>query len=411
MPAASAQFPNYMQIAPKLSHRVWRVLRWVSVPTLVGIAILLLVEPGTGLDLWWGILIPSLPLLWLVAPGIWRNVCPLAATNQVPRTAGVSRAATAPQWFRHAAPLVGMGLFFAAVTARPIVFNDSGPATAALILGALAGALAGGYLLKGKSGWCSSICPMLPVQRLYGQTPFVLERNDHCRPCVGCTRNCYDFNPRPAYLADLHEADVHYVATRKLFVGAFPALVVAYFTAPDPSAAGIAEHVARMALAIGAGIGSFFALEAILRVSAARLAAVYGGAAITLFYWYGAEVVAGTIAGGPRPWIVWPLRLAVAALAAIWIVRTWRQEERFHATAAAAGDDGSIRLGPAAQAAAAATDGVEVAFEHDGPRIVARRGASLLEIAEANGQPIEAGCRMGVCGADPVAVLAGAEHL
>src|SRR3712207_8158040 len=42
-----------------------------------------------------------------------------------------------------------------------------------------AGALTGGYLLKGKSGWCSSICPMLPVQRLYGQTPFVLERNDH----------------------------------------------------------------------------------------------------------------------------------------------------------------------------------------------------------------------------------------
>ena len=32
---------------------------------------------------------------------------------------------------------------------------------------------------------------------------------------------------------------------------------------------------------------------------------------------------------------------------------------------------------------------------------------SLLEIAEANGMEIEAGCRMGICGADPVAIKDG----
>ena len=37
-----------------------------------------------------------------------------------------------------------------------------------------------------------------------------------------------------------------------------------------------------------------------------------------------------------------------------------------------------------------------------------RVGLSLLEVAERNGQAIEAGCRMGVCGADPIAVLDGA---
>ncbi len=57
-------------------------------------------------------------------------------------------------------------------------------------------------LLKGKSGWCSTICPLLPVQRIYGQTPFALVANAHCQPCVGCLTNCYDFNPRAAYLAD-----------------------------------------------------------------------------------------------------------------------------------------------------------------------------------------------------------------
>ena len=118
MSAGAQRFPNYTQIAPKVSHGAWRVLRLLSVPTLVGIAILLLVDPTDGLKLWWGLLIPGLPLLWLVAPGIWRNVCPLAATNQLPRTAGFSRAKTAPAWFRRAAPLIGMGLFVGAVLSR-----------------------------------------------------------------------------------------------------------------------------------------------------------------------------------------------------------------------------------------------------------------------------------------------------
>ena len=71
-------------------------------------------------------------------------------------------------------------------------------------------------VLKGKSGWCSTICPLLPVQRIYGQTPFALVANSHCQPCVGCVKNCYDFNPRAAYLADLNDADRYWSGYRKL---------------------------------------------------------------------------------------------------------------------------------------------------------------------------------------------------
>ena len=31
--------------------------------------------------------------------------------------------------------------------------------------------------------------------------------NNHCQPCVGCAKSCYDFNPRVAYLADLNDSD------------------------------------------------------------------------------------------------------------------------------------------------------------------------------------------------------------
>src|SRR5262249_40924649 len=46
-----------------------------------------------------------------------------------------------------------------------------------------------------------------------------------------------------------------------------------------------------------------------------------------------------------------------------------------------------------------------------GPTVLARPGDSLLRIAEANQLPLESGCQMGVCGADPVRILAGAENL
>ena len=42
----------------------------------------LVVSPDDGLFVLWKLIIPVLPLLWLVAPGLWRNVCPLSAPTR-----------------------------------------------------------------------------------------------------------------------------------------------------------------------------------------------------------------------------------------------------------------------------------------------------------------------------------------
>ncbi len=390
-------FPNYTQIEDVLPHAAWRAIRVASVLFTLGICALLVADPATGLDLWWGLLVPLLPLVWFVAPGLWRNVCPLAATNQVPRVLGFTRGITAPAWFRTYAPIVGIAVFLLAVFSRPLLFEDSGPATAALIGGALVAAFAGGYVLKGKSGWCSSLCPMLPVQRMYGQTPFATVPNSHCHPCVGCTKNCYDFNPKVAFLADIHDGDRQWSTTRKLFVAAFPGLVIAFFTVPEPGAAG--EHLARMALAVAASAGSFLALEALLPATVPKLAAVYAAVAINLFYWWAAP--------GPD-WIAWPLRALVLALTVEWLRRTFAKERVFLERQGLPTPPRVARLGRGARRAL--DGGPEVAFE-DGPRIVAKPGTPLLDLAESADQPIEAGCRMGVCGADPVSVISGMENL
>lgn len=55
-------------------------------------------------------------------------------------------------------------------------------------------------------------------------------------------------------------------------------------------------------------------------------------------------------------------------------------------------------------------DKVEVVFS-SGPTVLVKLGETLLRVAEANQVPLESGCRMGLCGADPVRILAGAENL
>jgi NAD(P)H-nitrite reductase large subunit/ferredoxin len=53
---------------------------------------------------------------------------------------------------------------------------------------------------------------------------------------------------------------------------------------------------------------------------------------------------------------------------------------------------------------------VSVAFKN-GPTVMVKKGDKLLDIAEASQVPIEHGCRMGMCGSDPVRILEGEENL
>jgi nitrite reductase (NADH) large subunit len=53
---------------------------------------------------------------------------------------------------------------------------------------------------------------------------------------------------------------------------------------------------------------------------------------------------------------------------------------------------------------------VSVAFR-PGPTVLAKVGDKLLDIAEASQVPMESGCRMGMCGSDPVRILEGEDNL
>src|SRR3954447_24166998 len=317
-------FPVYTEMRTRVPLRVWQAVRIVSVLAYLALCVALFVRPAGGLFVFFGVIVPLLPITFFVAPGLWRNICPLAAANQVPRVLGFTRALTTPEGFRRRAFLVAMVLFFGIAGARLALFTGSGLATGVLLSVIIASAFVGGLLFKGKSGWCSQICPLLPLQRVYGQTPFVRVPNSHCRPCVACTKNCFDFQPISAYQADLHEDDPAWTAPRKLFVAALPGFVLGFFTLLH-STAPVWSVYGQLALFFIGSVGIFFAVQALLPLSTAVTIALWGSAAINVFYWFAGVTLANsfaTITGIQAPWLRWPIRALVLVLSLFWIART-----------------------------------------------------------------------------------------
>jgi len=411
---ATQLFPNYKQIPTRVSRPVWQALRIVSVIFALSVVALLILRPEQGLFVFWSLLVPSLPLVFFAAPGLWRNLCPLSAMNQVPRVFGFTRGLTLSPWLKEYAFVFGITILCIAVPTRHLLMNHDGLASAALIVSALALAFFGGLLFKGKSGWCSTFCPLLPVQRLYGQTPMVLIPNSHCEPCVGCTKNCYDFNPQAAYLADQYDDDPHYRGYRRFFAGAFPGLILAYFTTVPGQESALALY-GRFATTVIVSVGLFYFLDTFVKLTRAKLTAVYAVLALNLFYWFvmpPLTVAWASLAGlQPAPWLAPALQGVLVAASVWWLARSFRHERMFRR--AAAGSQ-VVALSDNAKRALSSQDaggGPEVTFKPGDIRIIAQKGKTLLEVAEANSMPIEAGCRMGMCGADPITVLDHMDNL
>lgn len=410
-------FPNYIQLRTRsrLPARLWPWMRAGSVAVTLVLVAVLIILPQTGLFVFWRLLIPLLPLLFLIAPGLWRNICPLAASNQTPRVFSFTRGLTPPAWLKEYGYVIGFSAFFLLASSRKWLFNYDGLATALLLLAALAAAFVGGLLFKGKSGWCSSLCPLLPVQRLYNQTPFVTVANSHCTPCVGCTKNCYDFNPSVAALADLYDDDRYYSGYRKFFAAALPGFILAYFTLPDPAMSDVPSMYLWFALYMLVSVGVFFVLDAFLKVTTNTLTTLCGVAALNLFYWFGLpawlNAVGGLFGATPPAWIAWLGQATILVLTVIWVARTYAKEPLFLGQVM---QQEETRIAPgAARVLRKATQQAkaEITFMPSEVRVLAESNRTLLEIAESNNQPLEAGCRMGMCGADPVVILSGMEHL
>ena len=412
---APRPFPPYTELPRRVPRRAWRYVRLLSLAGYAALVVTLFADPADGLSALWNVIIPLLPALFFVAPGVWRNLCPLAAANQTPRVLGLTRGLKAPRWLAERGHFVAITGFLVAVGLRKAVLNTHAFVLALVLIAVITTALVAGLTYRGKSGWCSSICPLLPVQRLYGQTPFVTSPNSHCDPCVGCTKNCYDFNPAVAYQADMTDPDPDWGASRRVFAALFPGLVLGYFLVPGPPALSTGDFYLRLAACVGASAGAYFVVQAVTRLTWVDMSALWGATAFAAFYWFASVLLAADLTrwtGQDWSWLRWPIRALAGALALAWIARTLRLQTRLRALAEAAQktrmhDDQLREL----QGETARTGTPHVVVEPDGRELLTAAGTSLLDAVEAAGLPLESGCRMGVCGADPIAVRAGGDNL
>ncbi|APB00904.1 FAD-dependent oxidoreductase [Nocardia seriolae] len=406
-------FPAFTELPSRIPLPVWQAARFASIAVFLALVVTLFVRPAAGLFWFFKVVVPILPGLFLIAPGLWRNTCPLAATNQLPRLFGFTRAATPPVWMQRRGYLIAVALFFGIAGSRVAGLDRSGIATGAVLSAVLVAAFTGGVAFKGKSGWCSSICPLFPLQRVYGQTPFVTIANNHCRPCVGCAKNCFDFKPRAAYQADMADPDPGWSAPRKLFAAALPGFVLGFMVLAGYTGLPVLQRYLVLAVFLLAAIGVYFAVEALTGVSAAMLSAVYAALALNVFYWFAGPVLLAsfaTVTGVGVAWLHWPISVFVLVASVLFLARTRVSELQYALTTGARTEPVLLPFPrPRADAEKPAATGPSVIL--DGTTVAAETGASLLELAEQASLPLEAGCRMGVCGADPVAVLEGGDQL
>jgi hypothetical protein len=308
---------------------MWRAVRALVLAGTGGLLLALAVRPALGLALLWAVAVPLLPLVFLAAPGLWRNLCPMAALGQAPRVLGLTRGRPMPRWLREHGYAVAVGLFVAALVARTQGLDRSALASGALVAGALVAAVAGGLAFRGKVGWCASVCPLRPVEEVYGHAPLVRVERGHCRPCVGCVGRCPDLRPDAVHGAALHRLRPGGRPLR--FAAALPGLVVGLHLAP--SGAWAIPVLAAGAAAALAGAG---ALRRAMRLGVRRELALSAAASFALFYWWNAPAVVEAVAGlggwPPPAAAAWLARAGALMLALGWLARAWRGAARAPST-------------------------------------------------------------------------------
>lgn len=412
---AEKPFPSYLEMTSRAPAWFWWVARIATVVVMLAVIWKVWMEPEVGFALFWKLLIPSLPLLFAVAPGIWRQICPMALLNQIPRTFGFSREKTLPVKAKNLAYFVSVLAFFFLVSLRHVYFNEDPLAWTALILGALSLAFLGGLFFKGRSGWCGTFCPLAPIQKAYGHAPVFTVKNGYCPSCVGCQKNCYDFNPRAAFLSDLNDQDLWYAGHKKFFVAGLPGFAIGFFTASDPSQTGLAAYFLHMAGWIVTTLGIYMAIRIFFRVSDYLIAGIAALSALNIFYWFTAQGIVDTafwLFDASAPDGAGYVLQAVVALVTVGVILNGiKAEKDFRAL-----NEGSsqptvgVKVDAVRAGGAAAADDL-VTDQASGRSFAADPGRSLLDGIESAGLTQDFGCRMGMCGADAITIVDGMENL
>jgi nitrite reductase (NADH) large subunit len=302
--------------------RPWKVAQVAGLALTALLLAGLVLRPEPTLTLFWNVAIPLVPASLLWSPLIWRNTCPLATLNLL----SAGRAGTRQQTkrFQTYSSLLGIIIFYLLVPARRFLFNQDGLALAGAIVAVAILALVVGAAFDLKAGFCNAFCPLLPVERLYGQSPLLNVANDRCARCDLCSQACIDLAPEKSIARQLGASRHDSSWLRSpfgAFAAALPGFVLGYFTLNDVPLSRASEVYLHILL--WAAISYLLAVAAtmLLPIRNRRILRGLAALAVGLYLWFAAPGVAAAVG---LPLATVPLRIASLALVVVW----WFRAER-----------------------------------------------------------------------------------
>lgn len=282
--------------SPRSYVLYWRIAQAVLLIIGVALVYLLFFMPTIGINLLWNLIIPVAPLLVLLLPGVWRNICPMGSVGMLPSNLGISRNELMSDKTHTLLSFISLILLLVVVVLRHLYLNLSGPLTGAMLVLSAASAFLIGMKYSRKSGWCSALCPIHPVERLYGVSPIVTAENAHCHNCVKCWSPCPDSvsnsNPSVAKKNSLEKL------MGLFFVGGFFGFIYGWYQVPDyEGAITINNVITAFAWPFGCGIVSLIAFLALVRSTPKNMELfwikLFATAAISCYYWYRVPMLFG----------------------------------------------------------------------------------------------------------------------
>lgn len=212
----------------RIIARWLRIISCLSLVVLLAVLVLLLTYPPLGLNVVWNGIIPLAPLLFFLVPNLWTNMCPLAILQLVPYRAGFSPSYSLSDKQTHYLRLLSWCLLYVMVPARHVIFNVDATILAMTTLAVGMVALGCGFIFNGFSGWCMGMCPIRPVEMMYGQFNIERHRPEGCSICRSCNSPCSRLNVTDKKILQQNNARYWY------FVYSFPGFVLGYYLV-DPA--------------------------------------------------------------------------------------------------------------------------------------------------------------------------------
>lgn len=300
---------------------LWRIAQLAGVGLTLVLLTGLFLRPDATLTILWSLVIPLLPASLLVAPQLWRNVCPMATLNMASNGLLASRSPS-PRLLTGGAS-VGIALFVVMVPARRVLFNTDAAMLAVTIAAVALLAVVLGAVFEAKSGFCNALCPVLPVERLYGQAPLVKLSNPRCDGCSHCSvKGCIDLAPAHAIAPMVKGSGAGrawFGSAFGIFAAGFPGFVLGYYLVPDgPPTGAPAVYGTVAAASVASWLLTVF-IASLFRLSARAMMPVLAAAAAGVYYWFASPILAGTLLLGPAGGHA--LRVAFLGLVGVWLFK------------------------------------------------------------------------------------------